>query len=370
MSLHRATLTIMTPSSADIATKGPRVAGLDALRGLAILLVLLRHAWPDIFGGAGIVGVVIFFALSGYLITGLLMRDMKRYGRIRYGRFYRNRALRLLPALVLFVIVLSIITLTLNPLDDKGELLRTVIVSLTYTANLPFDHGSNSISHLWTLATEEQFYLIWPVVIALGFRLDRLRMAVALPGILLVLLCGLSVLVAGDGVAALYSLPTSWAVAMVIGGAAQLGKDRVTAVLSRPFLASIALLMSALVLITLSLTPALKEQPWAYLTGGILIGSATVILISLAERRQMASTLFRPLMWLGTISYATYLWNWPISLWLEQSLPIQTAGPLSAILAVAAASLSWLAVERPISSLRTRLDSNARSSLTTRGLRA
>ena len=92
-----------------------RIAGLDLIRGLAIALVLLRHAWPSTFAGGGIVGVVMFFALSGYLITGLLLSDIRRLGRVRYVRFYRNRALRLVPALVLMLGALDVVTLDLDP---------------------------------------------------------------------------------------------------------------------------------------------------------------------------------------------------------------------------------------------------------------
>ncbi|WP_425455718.1 acyltransferase family protein [Cryobacterium soli] len=97
------------------------------LRGIAIALVLVRHAAPSVFGGAGIVGVVIFFALSGYLITAILHRNILKSGRVRYARFYRNRALRLIPALVFMLMGLTVITLTINPLDDRTRLVRTLL---------------------------------------------------------------------------------------------------------------------------------------------------------------------------------------------------------------------------------------------------
>jgi len=347
----------MTQNAATYTATRGRVAGLDALRGLAILLVLLRHSAPNVFGGAGIVGVVIFFALSGYLITGLLMRDMSKYGRIRYGRFYRNRAFRLLPALLLFVAVLVIVIVAVDPLNDRDQLLRTVVVSLSYTANLPFDHGSDAISHLWTLATEEQFYLVWPLLVALGFRMKRLRLVLWATGVGLFLVCAASVLIAGDSVAALYSLPTSWAISMVIGAAAQIGKRKLDDLMRlNPWVAGTTIALAFALLLGLSLAPDLKTAPGAYLFGGTAIGSATVVLIWFAERQEKPTSLLHPLIYLGTISYAAYLWNWPIALWLEQSPAFHLAGPLSVVITLCAATISWFALERPVQQWRSRLD--------------
>lgn len=142
-----------------------RLVGLDLLRGVAVALVLLRHALPEAAPGAGVVGVVMFFALSGHLITGVLVADRERGGRIRLARFYRRRATRLLPALVVVLAAVVVVTLVADPLGDRAELPRTVLVALTWTANLPFDQGSDAIFHLWTLATEEQFYLLWPALL-------------------------------------------------------------------------------------------------------------------------------------------------------------------------------------------------------------
>ncbi len=109
------------PQAETTPTPKRRIEGLDLLRGLAIALVLIRHSQLIHFGGGGIVGVVIFFALSGYLITGLLVKDLTSYGRIRYGRFYLHRATRLLPALFALLAVYALITFIWNPLrEDRG----------------------------------------------------------------------------------------------------------------------------------------------------------------------------------------------------------------------------------------------------------
>jgi peptidoglycan/LPS O-acetylase OafA/YrhL len=126
-----------------------RLVGLDVLRGIAIALVMLRHAWPSVFGGAGIVGVVIFFTLSGYLITGVLMRDLDNVDRIRFGVFYRNRVFRLVPAL-LFVTGGGVLVVATwwNLSGDRGLVVQTTLVALTYTADIPGLHFSSAFAPL------------------------------------------------------------------------------------------------------------------------------------------------------------------------------------------------------------------------------
>ncbi len=245
------------------ATKG-RIEGLDLLRGIAIALVLIRHAWPEAIGTAGIVGVVSFFALSGYLITGLLVRDIRRDGRVRYGRFYRNRALRLIPPLVLMLAFFAIYTAMVNPLDDRGDIARSIIVGLSYTMNIPFDHGSPALSHLWTLATEEQFYIAWPLLLALGVRWQKLRWLVAGAALASLAVCATTIFVAAPSIGKVYTLPTSWAIAMIIGAAAKLGEERIERFLTparRAWAGGIGLAG----LLALSVLPEAKGSPATYL---------------------------------------------------------------------------------------------------------
>ncbi|MFN3867370.1 MAG: acyltransferase family protein, partial [Demequina sp.] len=147
--------------SRDVAVAGPqgRIARVDVLRGVAVALVMLRHAWPDAFPGAGIVGVVMFFTLSGYLITTSLRQEWEGRGRVDFAHFYWRRAARLVPALLLLVAGFTIVTLWWDPLGDRDEVARTVVVALTWTSNVPTLVNGGAMFHLWTLALEEQFYL-------------------------------------------------------------------------------------------------------------------------------------------------------------------------------------------------------------------
>lgn len=144
---------------------------LDGVRAVAILLVLVNHATGTVIGwdAAGMfgwVGVTLFFALSGYLITGILLRERDSAGRVDLPRFYRRRIVRLAPALL---VVLLFVALT-NAVQP-GDWRLGLIGGLTYSTNWMQAGGAElgSLTHLWTLAVEEQFYLVWPLVLALAF---------------------------------------------------------------------------------------------------------------------------------------------------------------------------------------------------------
>jgi peptidoglycan/LPS O-acetylase OafA/YrhL len=320
-----------------------RIAGLDVIRGIAIGLVMLRHAVPGPFPGAGVVGVVMFFALSGYLITGLLVGELERTGRIDFGRFYRRRARRLVPALLLAVAGIVVVTLALDPLGDRGELGKTVLVALTWTGNLPFGHASDATFHLWTLATEEQFYLVWPAVLALAFARGRVGIALVAVAAACLLACVATLVWLAGSPDLGYSLPTSWAVCFVIGAATRIHQDRPGLRNLPSYAVPVALAGLAL----LSVIP-LRGHALTYLAGGPAIATLTaVLLLSWRTWIEATTPALRALVWLGTVSYAAYLWNYPLTLWLRPYTDL--AGPLAAVLTVAVAALSWRLVEQPLS---------------------
>jgi peptidoglycan/LPS O-acetylase OafA/YrhL len=315
-----------------------RIAGLDLLRGVAIGLVMLRHAFPEPFAGAGVVGVVMFFALSGFLITGVLLGELEREGRVDLGRFYRRRARRLVPALLFLVAGVVAVTLVFDPLGDRDQLGKTVLVALTWTGNLPFGHASDATFHLWTLATEEQFYLVWPAVLALAFARRRVGAALAATAAACLLACVLTLLWLGEAPDLAYALPTSWAVCFVIGAATRVYAERL--VLPH-WTVPVALAGLAL----LSVVP-LRGHALTYLAGGPAIAVLTaVLLVSWRTWTTVSGPALTALMWLGTVSYAAYLWNYPLTLWLRPHL--DHAGPVAAGLTIVLAAASWYAVERP-----------------------
>jgi len=320
-----------------------RNAGIDLLRGVAVLLVILRHAFPELFGGAGIVGVVMFFALSGHLITGVLLDELTARGSIRLRHFAWRRAVRLVPALVTMMACFVLVTLVFDPLGDKETLPRTVLVALTWTANLPFDHGSDAIFHLWTLAMEEQFYLVWPALLLLAWRWRKIRPLLIGAGAISLALCVLSLLWAGEYPDLVYTFPTSWTICFVIGAASRVLRDRIR-------VPGFVTPIGCAVLAALSVIP-LRGHAATYLIAAPVIAIVTALFISRAWRHGDAVPFpaVRPLVALGIVSYAAYLWNYPITLWLRGTFP--AAELVAALLTVVAATLSWWLVEKPISRL-------------------
>lgn len=335
----------------------PRVAALDALRGVAIALVMLTHADGDAFGSAGMVGVTLFFVLSGFLITGLLVTDLERHGRVRWGRFYGARALRLLPPLALVLAGYVVVEGVLGVFAGPSQVPWTLFSALTYTSNLPcLPHGSGAFFHLWTLATEEQFYLLWPAALAAAWRWRRVRLLVAAGVLGSLLLCAATIGYQWPDVARVYALPTSWSVALFVGCALRLGRDRASRALPASPAARRGLGAAVLVAFAaLAVAPGLDASPLMYLVAipAVAVASAVLVLLA-AESRWPARGPVRLVVALGTVSYAAYLWNLPITQWLgdPRDLP---GGVLGIALTLVAATASWWLVERPTARLRRRL---------------
>ncbi|WP_147793569.1 acyltransferase [Cellulomonas sp. Y8] len=352
--------TAVSPGGVDPAPAG-RVAGLDALRGVAIALVMLTHADGSVFGSGGMVGVTLFFVLSGFLITGLLVRDLEADGRVRWGRFYGARALRLLPPLALVLVGYLVVEGVLGLFAGPSQVPWTLFSALTYTSNLPYlPHGSGAFFHLWTLATEEQFYLLWPLVLAVAWRRRWVRRAVALGIAGSLLLCAATIAYQAPDVARVYALPTSWSVALFTGCALRLGRDRASRAL--PAGTAVRRLLAGGLLAAfaaLAVAPGLDASPWMYLAvvPAIAVASAVLVLLA-AESRWRARGPVRAVVALGTVSYAAYLWNLPITQWLGDPRDL-AGGALGIALTLAAATASWWLVERPAARLRRRWQDGA-----------
>lgn len=325
---------------------GGRIDGIDLLRGIAVGLVMLRHAWPSAFPGSGVVGVVMFFAISGYLITGLLVDELERSGCVDLRRFYVRRARRLMPALLLLVAGVAAVTLLFDPLGDRDKLGKTVLVALTWTANLPFGHASDGTFHLWTLATEEQFYLLWPATLVVAFASGRLKLAFLGAAGTCVLACVATVVWLREAPDLAYSLPTSWATCFIVGGAARCYDGAAAA----RWAAAVALAGLGI----LSMVP-LRGHALTYLVGAPAIAALTVVLLLSWRTWDDVAGPARALVLLGTVSYGAYLWNYPLTVWLRPSLEAY-AGPVALLMTLAAAALSWRLVESPMQQRRRTAD--------------
>ncbi|HEX3241158.1 MAG TPA: acyltransferase, partial [Solirubrobacterales bacterium] len=157
----------------------PYLPGIDALRALAVLAVFLYHAGVDWVPG-GFLGVDLFFVISGFLITSLLLREFRGGGHVKLGRFWLRRARRLLPAVGVMIAVTMVVGAIVEP-DRVDQMRGDAIASLAYFANWHFIYADVSyfdqfqrpslFTHLWSLSVEEQFYLFWPLIFAAGMKL-------------------------------------------------------------------------------------------------------------------------------------------------------------------------------------------------------
>jgi peptidoglycan/LPS O-acetylase OafA/YrhL len=344
-----------------------RLEGLDVLRGAAVGAVLLGHSWPGVFQGAGIIGVIVFFVLSGYLITGVLMRDVERHRKVRYGRFYAHRAFRLLPALIAFLGVYAVVELTADVLGDrsKGIIGYTLLAGFGYLKDLPLPFDvSLAIGPLWTLAVEEQFYLIWPALLVFALRRNRQGRLIGWSAAIVLSLMTATVLamliLAPQLHSLVYALPTTWGFGLIVGSALRIYRVHVFSWFSAHRLRRAALLSSILVLAALLFFPKANESPAFIFVGGPLAMAAAAVLVVLAASRSgVMPTWTRALQALGTVSYAVYLWNYVVILWLNggSTADLPPVVAVSAILVtVLLAVISWHTVERLGRTARDRFD--------------
>lgn len=366
-------MTLLRGGTAAAATQRgaerPRLEGLDVLRGAAVGAVLFGHSWPGVFEGAGIVGVIVFFVLSGYLITGVLVRDVERHRKIRYGRFYAHRAFRLLPALIAFLSVYAIVELTADVLGDrsKGIIGYTLLTGFGYLKDLPLPFDvSMAIGPLWTLAVEEQFYLVWPALLVFALRRNRQGRLIGWSAAVVVSVMTASVLamlvLAPQLHSLVYALPTTWGLGLIVGSALRLYRVHVFRWFSGRRLRLAALPVAVLVLALLMFFSKANETPAFFFVGGPLaMAGAAVLVVLAASRTRAMPTWTRALQGLGTVSYAAYLWNYVVILWLNggstANLPPLVA--VSAILlTLLLAVVSWHTVERLGRIARDRFDSH------------
>jgi peptidoglycan/LPS O-acetylase OafA/YrhL len=284
-------------TSAGSGARQGRVPALDGLRGLAILLVVLDHGEVRAFVGAGAVGVTLFFVLSGYLITGLLLREHDRSGRIDLRAFYLRRARRLLPALAVFLV--------LSVAYYGAAAVPTAVVTILYIANVPASDSGASLffplHHMWSLAVEEQFYLVWPAAALLLLRLGRTPKRVTMGFLALTVLA----LLVRAGSYPLFGYDWTYRSTLTNLFPLLAGAALATAVRSSAWRATRALgVLGAAILVTASLAPIALSEEWM-IERTILTVVGAVMLLT----RTDGWMRFAPLRYCGRVSYGWYLWH-------------------------------------------------------------
>lgn len=346
------------------------MAGIDGLRALAVLAVIIYHLNYD-WAPGGLLGVGIFFVLSGYLITDLLIAEWNRNGRLDMKNFWLRRARRLLPALflMLFVVVAGVAIFSPTQLETiRGDVGAAVL----YMSNwwLVFHDVSyfekfgppSPLGHLWSLAVEEQFYVIWPLVLALGLRFLKRRGPIMIITLVLAALSAMLMAVwyePGLDPSRVYYGTDTRVFGLLIGAAlAMMWPSRLlTTNISQK--ARITLDLSGLLslgILLYSIWNTNQYDDYLYEGGLVLLSVVSAVLVAVLAHP--ASSLAKwmgckPLRWIGVRSYGIYLWHYPVIVWTNPFLAerewMAIPGAVLQLLAsILLASLSWKYLEEPI----------------------
>jgi len=364
------------------ATGRSRVLALDGLRAFALLIIMGYHFGVGWLPG-GFFSLDIFYVLSGYLITGLLLGEWARAARIKLGAFWLRRARRLLPALLVVLVVVTLVVRFAYPAGLYPNLRMADLSALFYFSNWWQIAASGNyfvatgavspLTHTWSLAVEEQFYLVWPLVVVavlhLGRKFDRgieLLLGVSLVGVVASATEMALLYHPGANTTRLYFGTDTHAQSILVGAALACvltlvqrhrGEDGMAPV-ARSTGARVALTLVGLAGFagTLALTYALTGTASLAYRGGFLLSAlsaAAIILGAVCVARGPIARLLslRPLVWMGTVSYGAYLWHFPVFIELDAGRTGRTGLSLLALRTVATfvlAGLSYYLVERPV----------------------
>lgn len=317
------------------------VPELDGLRAIAALLVILFHSDREGPFQGGFIGVDIFFVLSAFLITSILVDEHDRSGTVRLGRFYWRRTLRLMPALLFFLATY----LALAPLIWPGHPhWRDALVAGLYVSNFAFAAAQIPpfISHSWSLAAEEQFYLLWPVILLLLLRLRQplLALGAAWSGLTLLRLTS------DNWIAYYYGLATH-GTGLVLG-AILFFLMRDLKLAFRPAHALIAGGMLAMLSATAQMEASALAITIAEFASAVIIGT---VITNPGSLRLLA---LPPLVSLGKLSYGLYLWHFPITYVLREVGGFWSTFTTTFALSLGMAMLSYTTVEAWARRLRGR----------------
>ncbi|QUY61559.1 Predicted acyltransferases [Gulosibacter molinativorax] len=309
---------------------------IQGLRAIAVGVVLLYHAGVPVFGG-GFIGVDVFFVISGFLITGGLLRSSLRDGRIDLADFYAKRVRRILPAATVVLLFTAVVTLTILPMTRWRDIGQDIFSSAFYVANWNFaaatnylnaDKPASPLQHFWTLSVEEQFYVLWPLIMILALwlatrsaagedatREPRIRRNLEI-GVWFVIASSLaaSISLTATDPSPAYFVTTTRLWELGIGAAIAIYANRLERIGDRLGYLLGMLGIGAILLAAVWFTADTPPFPG---TAALLptLGAAAVIVGGMSGRATRGVGAFlsvRPMRWVGDLSYSLYLWHWPL----------------------------------------------------------
>jgi peptidoglycan/LPS O-acetylase OafA/YrhL len=346
----------------------PYRPALDGLRGLAVSAVVLFHGGVTALSG-GFLGVDTFFVLSGFLITSLLLAEHERDGRIRLLAFWGRRARRLLPALLVMLAAVAIAGRWLLDPDDERLLRGDALAALGYVANWRMIYrgadyftqtsAPSVLQHTWSLGIEEQFYLIWPLILGLVLLLAetrRSRASIAWAGAAASALLMAVIYTPGADPSLVYYGTDTHATALLVGSAIALTCPLARLVAAPPELARRLdfVGVAGLAVLAWAVGHFPGADPAVYPAGLIIAALAAAGLTLAAAAPGTIGSLLSlpPLRWLGVRSYGIYLWHWPVIALTVAILGRQPGNGwlwvIEAAAAIGLAAASWKWIETPI----------------------
>ena len=343
------------------------VPELDGLRGIAISTVIIHHHLTPISLSGGFLGVDLFFVLSGFLITSLLLAEFAENNRISLRNFYMRRLLRLGPALALYLIATVLIAFQTQTISIVRQL-KLVAFTIFYFTNwrmaLGWDMTLDPTAITWSLSIEEQFYLVWPLLLTacLAFKLKRRIIAGGLALVILAIVVHRYLLLeAGADLTRLYYGSDTRADALLVGCIFGLLHSKRVGLRNNYWMATAAVISAVALALLILITEF--EDPFLYRGGFTAVAIFSGLLIYAAANappRALSKALqFSPLVWLGHISYGLYLWHWLVVREVSLYWLGRWEGTAKLALALGIAAGSFYFFERPINRLKSRFASRA-----------
>lgn len=355
-----------------------RLPGLDGLRGIAVLAVIIYHADVSLLVG-GFLGVDVFFVLSGFLITSLLLDELARSDKVDRAKFYLRRIRRLMPALFM-VLLFSVLVSGLFVLDAAYHVRRDLPWAITFVLNWSYLFFEQSyfvnisrpplLQHLWSLSVEEQFYVIWPLLLVALYKLPlgritpRIKVLIVSAGLAVASTAWMAHLAIANGFpipndpSRIYFGTDTHAMGLLIGcaAAALWRSDRLNEKLT-PDRASAMNGLGLICLVGLgyffNFVSELNE--WLYRGGFLLLSLLTAGLVVVAAHPglKFGARLGNPILkWFGDRSYGIYLWHWPIFVLMRSGIDLQWPDPVVFVTKIAIvlviSDLSYRFVEMPV----------------------